>query len=84
VTNDWFTGLVPAYAKNRAFGDTFNGTTFFHIAHNLEPTYEGRIHVNLNEGALENITQLPAKEFIDPYWDRRILNPSRCAIINSD
>jgi starch synthase len=23
VTNDWFTGLVPAYAKAKAFGDTF-------------------------------------------------------------
>ena len=44
VTNDWFTALIPAYAKHGAFGDTFSGTTFFHIAHNLEETYEGRIY----------------------------------------
>ena len=43
VTNDWFTGLIPAYAKNKSFGETFSGTTFFHIVHNLEPSYEGRI-----------------------------------------
>ena len=37
LTNDWFTGLIPAYAKNGSFGDTFRGTTFIHICHNLEP-----------------------------------------------
>ena len=44
ITNDWFTGLVPAYAKAGFFGDTFLGTTFFHIVHNLDPTYEGRLY----------------------------------------
>jgi len=43
VTNDWYTGMIPGYAKIGHFGDTFKGTTFFHIAHNLEATYEGRI-----------------------------------------
>lgn len=43
ITNDWFTGLIPGYAKVGLFGDTFKGTTFLHIAHNLEPSYEGRI-----------------------------------------
>jgi starch synthase len=55
VTNDWYTGLVPAYAKIKAFGDTFNGTTFFHIAHNLEPSYEGRLYPGPGQGALEHI-----------------------------
>lgn len=36
VTNDWFTGLIPGYAKIGSFGSTFKGTTFLHIAHNLE------------------------------------------------
>ncbi len=37
VTNDWFAGLVPAYAKRSgAFGTTFSGTTFVHLVHNLE------------------------------------------------
>lgn len=66
VTNDWFTGLVPAYAKIGHFGDTFKGTTFFHIVHNLEPTYEGRIFPNPNQGALEYIHQLPHSFFVDP------------------
>jgi hypothetical protein len=50
VTNDWFTGLCAAYSKTGHFGDTFKGTTFFHIVHNLEPTYEGRIYPSTNEG----------------------------------
>jgi starch synthase len=40
VTNDWFTGLLPGYVKNRTYGDTFSGTKIFHIAHNLDPNYE--------------------------------------------
>ena len=44
ITNDWFTGFVAAYAKIGAFGETFKGTTFLHICHNLQETYEGRIH----------------------------------------
>ena len=43
VTNDWFTGLVGAYAKNHNFGNVFEETKFFHIVHNLDPSYEGRI-----------------------------------------
>jgi glycogen synthase len=35
ITNDWFTALIPAYAKVGAFGDVFKGTTFLHICHNL-------------------------------------------------
>lgn len=35
VTNDWFTGLIAGYAKIGAFGDTFKGSTFIHICHNL-------------------------------------------------
>lgn len=55
ITNDWFTGLIPAYAKVGAFGDTFKGTTFLHIAHNLEPTYEGRLFPLPKDGACEFI-----------------------------
>lgn len=43
ITNDWFTGMVPAYAKNGSFADVFKGSTFLHICHNLEPSYEGRL-----------------------------------------
>ena len=84
VTNDWFTGLCAAYSKNNHFGETFKGSTFFHIVHNLEPTYEGRIYTNVQEGGLEYIHKLPSHCLIDPYWKARVINPSRCAILMSD
>lgn len=40
VTNDWYTALIPAYVRSRLFGQTFDGTTFFHIIHNLSKDYE--------------------------------------------
>jgi len=49
VTNDWFCGLVAAYAKNNNFGDVFNATKFFHIVHNLDALYEGRLYLPPNE-----------------------------------
>ena len=52
VTNDWFTGLVPAYAKIGAFGPTFKGSTFLHICHNLMEDYEGRIYPEPRDGYL--------------------------------
>lgn len=84
VTNDWFTGFVPAYAKIGHFGDTFKGTTFLHIAHNLQETYEGRIHLENNQGGLETLHQLPRDWLFDPHWKGNMLNPSRCAIMLSD
>lgn len=42
VSNDWYSGLIPGYIKNKTFGETFSGTKIFHIAHNLDTTYEGR------------------------------------------
>ena len=84
VTNDWFTGLTPAYAKNGSFGDAFRGTTFVHICHNLEPTYEGRIYPHGGDGTLEGIYQFNPEWLIDPGWRQRVINPSRCAIMMSD
>ena len=81
VTNDWFTGFTPAYGKGGAFGDVFKGTTFLHICHNLEPSYEGRLYPNSN---LANIYQFNPDWVIDPWWRVKILNPSRCAILLSD
>ena len=83
VTNDWFCGLAPAYGKN-SFGNFFEKTIFFHIIHNLEPTYEGRIYLSNNEGSLENIYKFDPFWLIDPNWKERIINPSRCAIMMSD
>ena len=64
VTNDWFTGFTPAYGKCGAFGDVFKGTTFLHICHNLEPSYEGRLYPNSN---LANIYQFNPDWVIDPW-----------------
>lgn len=84
VTNDWFTGLVAGYAKIGHFGDTFKGTCFLHICHNLQELYEGRIHLDQKEGDLCGLHQLPRDWLIDPGWARLIINPSRSAIMLSD
>jgi glycogen synthase len=84
ITNDWFTGLTAAYSKYGHFGETFKGTTFFHIVHNLEPTYEGRLYTSPTEGTLDYIHKLPSNILVDPYWKSRVINPSRCALLCSD
>ena len=84
LTNDWFTGLVAAYSKHGHFGDTFRGSTFFHIAHNLETNYEGRLYPEPQEGTLEAIYKLNSNLLIDPFWTKNVINPSRCAIMCSD
>jgi starch synthase len=50
VTNDWFCALIPAYIKLKRYGDAFNNTKCFHIAHNLDPKYEGRLYPKPAEG----------------------------------
>lgn len=84
ITNDWFTGLIPGYAKFGAFGNVFNGTTFMHIAHNLQENYEGRIFPSPQEGTMEQIHKLPGEWLVDKSWGKLIVNPSRCAIMQSD
>ena len=83
-TNDWFTGLTAAYSKNNSFGETFKGTTFVHICHNLDPCYEGRIYLSSKQGTYENIYQFNRDWIIDFSWDKIVINPSRCAIMKSD
>jgi hypothetical protein len=68
MTNDWFTGLVAGYAKVGHFGDTFKGTLFMHICHNLQETYEGRIYLSPQDGALESVHKLPRDWLQDPAW----------------
>lgn len=84
VTNDWFTGLVAAYAKIGAFGQTFEGTTFLHIVHNLDPSYEGRIFNLPADNCFIGIHGLPKVVLVDPYWTKEVVNPSRCALMMSD
>mmetsp|Transcript_22796 Transcript_22796/g.22534 ORF Transcript_22796/g.22534 Transcript_22796/m.22534 type:complete len:1013 (+) Transcript_22796:2043-5081(+) len=84
ITNDWFTGLVAAYAKIGSFGNVFEGTTFLHIVHNLDPTYEGRLFPGPGENGWMNVHGLPRHFLIDPHWAKEIVNPSRCALMMSD
>ena len=81
VTNDWFTGLAAAYHKNGNFGSYFAETKFLHICHNLQETYEGRIHPHNHEGDLNRIHELPRDWFSD---GGNMINPSKCALLNSD
>eukprot|EP01114_Cavostelium_apophysatum_P006786 TRINITY_DN1825_c0_g1_i1.p1 TRINITY_DN1825_c0_g1~~TRINITY_DN1825_c0_g1_i1.p1 ORF type:complete len:1954 (+),score=547.30 TRINITY_DN1825_c0_g1_i1:198-6059(+) len=84
VTNDWFCGLVPAYAKRSgAFGTTFQGTTFMHVVHNLEEGYEGKIYPE-DEDDLSYIHQLSKDLIMEPYTNSPCLNASRCALLAAD
>jgi starch synthase len=84
ITNDWFTAFTPGYARDqRHFGDIFSNTSFLHIFHNLDVTYEGRFYTSPGE-TLEHIHNLPNEWLIDPYWSDHIVNPSRCALMAAD
>jgi glycogen synthase len=85
ITNDWFTGLVPAYARNpRFFGAAFNRTDFLHIAHNLDPDYEGRLWPDRGQGTLAHLHELDTHLLVDPYWADVVINPTRAALLCSD
>ena len=58
VTNDWFTGLAPAFARHGHFGNVFDGTDFMHICHNLDPSYEGRLYPEKHEVRFEFVVHL--------------------------
>ena len=82
VTNDWVTGLTPAYGRDGSFGDAFKHTKFLHLCHNLEPEFEGRLSFSGNN--YQNIYQFNPDWLIDPYGNPKCFNPSRCAILKSD
>jgi glycogen synthase len=84
VTNDWFTGLVPAYARHGHFGDAFQRTDFMHIAHNLDPDYEGRMWPTPAQGTLGHVHGLPSDLLVDPHWHDVVINPTRAALLCSD
>ncbi|EDR28925.1 starch synthase, putative [Entamoeba dispar SAW760] len=78
ITNDWFTGMVPAYAKY-GFGDYFKECTFFHIVHNLEKGYIGDLYPDTD---LSYIHELPGELVNNP--GPTALNMSMCALKCSD
>eukprot|EP00727_Mastigamoeba_balamuthi_P005271 m51a1_g14742 putative starch synthase (1382) ;mRNA; f:283567-288475 len=57
VTNDWLTSLAPPYANNE-FGTFFARTKFFHLIHNAEKGYEGRLFF-ADAGAMSGVHGVP-------------------------
>lgn len=85
ISNDWFTGLVPGYAKCGEFGSTFNGTTFFHLIHNLEEGYQGLIWPETGSMyTMRRIHGLPEGLVVDYESAPNVINSSRCALLTSD
>lgn len=87
VTNDWFCGLIPAFVKDKKFfGQTFVGTTTFHIIHNLAEDYEGRVWPEppMRIEQYNDIHGLPQNLLVDQFWEKKVMNPSRCALLKSD
>lgn len=84
ITNDWYSALIPAYIRNKTFGNVFQHTKTYHIIHNFHPSYEGRLYPKEGQGHFGWIHELPDIFFVDPYWKKLIVNPSRCALMNCD
>ena len=85
ITNDWFTGFVPAYGKNDDnYKGIFKYCSFFHIVHNLEEGYQGVIHLPNN--TKENYPQILGlkSELICDKNNNKIINPSLAAFLTSD
>ena len=83
VTNDWPCGLVACYARMFYTTSSLQNTSFFHIIHNLDECYEGRIYPE-KDHCLSEIHHIPVHLLQDPYWKSNILNPSRCALLSTD
>ena len=85
ITNDWFSGFVPAYGKNDDnYKGVFKYCSFFHITHNLEEGYQGVIHLPNN--AKENYSDILGlkPELIYDKNNNKIINPSQTAFLTSD
>ena len=83
ITNDWPCGLVATYCHMYYESTSLATASFFHIIHNLDDSYEGRIYPS-NGDTLENIHHIPLQLLQDPYWEANILNPSRCVLLSTD
>jgi hypothetical protein len=89
VTNNMFNQqchpTVWSFRQPSVFADTF----FFHLVHNLDVDYEGRLYFDpCEQGSIDQMVQLPPDLFKDPFWhpanNQIIYNPSRVALLSSD
>ena len=83
ITNDWPCGLVATYCRMFYADSSLASSSFFHIIHNLDDSYEGRIYP-ADGDTLESIHHIPLYLLQDPYWRANILNPSRCVLLSTD
>ena len=83
VSNDWFTGFVPAFGKGSHFGETFKNTIFFHVFHNFNTGNEGCIKYNSNIIQNNTIYQIEHDLLIDKK-NKNLINPNQCALLRCD
>ena len=83
VTNDWFTGFVPAYGKSDRYKGIFKYCSFLHIIHNLEEGYQGVIQLNNPKENYHEIIQLKSDILYDKN-NNKIINPSQTALLCCD
>ena len=75
--------LFYRYARLYYSSTSIANASFFHIIHNLDDSYEGRIYPDGND-SLSSIHHIPIELLQDPYWHANILNPSRCVLLSTD
>ena len=75
--------LFYRYARLYYSSTSITNASFFHIIHNLDDSYEGRIYPQGND-SLSSIHHIPIELLQDPYWHANILNPSRCVLLSTD
>ena len=83
VSNDWFTGLVPAFGKGGHFGETFKHTVFFHVFHNFSNVNEGCIKFNSNIIQNNKIYEIDQDLIIDKK-NKGLINANQCALLKCD
>ena len=84
VTNDWFTGFIPAYGKSDKYSGVFKFTSFLHIIHNLEEGYQGIVHLpNNSKENYPEILQLNPDVIFDKN-NSKVINPSYIALVSCD
>ena len=83
VSNDWFTGLVPAFGKGGHFGETFKNTKFFHTLYNFGPGNEGSVKFNSNVIQNNHIFQIEQDLIVDKR-NKNMINANQCALLKCD
>ena len=84
ITNDWTSGFLPSHCKFNDMLKFIPAASFFHIFHNLDKDYEGRVYLNPFESYYPELHHLPYNVVINGAWNDKILNPSRSVLHGAD